>query len=101
MSNYESLAALATQMRIAADQGDWDQVIRLEQQCNLHVAQIKSSDETTLPDEPELQNTIQLIKKILADNADIRHQTEARMIQLKSLIESKRQERRLNEAYGQ
>jgi flagellar protein FliT len=98
--NYESLFAITSQMRNAAVLGEWDQLIGLEQQCSKHVSNMKPVDATAQLDEPTRQLKIQLIKKILADDAEIRNRTESWMGQLQRIIQSNRQEQRLQRAYG-
>ncbi len=100
VSNYESLSALTSQMRDAAARGEWDQLIQLEQRCSQHVATMKPMDAAVKLDEPARQRKIQLIKKILADDAEIRSRTEMWMGQLQRIIQSNRQEQRLHRAYG-
>jgi flagellar protein FliT len=100
ITNYESLSAITSQMRDAAVHGEWDQLIGLEQQCSQHVATMKPVDATAMLDEPARQRKIQLIKKILADDAEIRNRTETWMGQLQRIIQSNRQEQRLHQAYG-
>lgn len=100
ISNYESLSTLTGQMLAAANQGAWDQLIDLEQQCSLHVANMKRSEELPELDEATRQLKIQLIKKILADDAQIRSRTEGWMAQLQRIMQSNKQEQRINQAYG-
>lgn len=98
--NYESLSAITAQMREAAVQGEWDQLVNLEQQCSRHVASMKPLDQSIVLDESSRQRKIQLIKKILADDAEIRNHTETWMRQLCNIMQSGRQEQRLHQAYG-
>lgn len=100
IDNYNSLSTLTSQMLVAATQGEWDQLIELEQQCSRQVAKIKQADDEPPPDEPSRQRKIQLIRKILADDAQIRNRTEAWMGQLSNIMQSNKQEQRLNQAYG-
>lgn len=100
ISNYESLSAITSRMREAAVHGEWDTLIGLEQQCSRHVASMKPVDAATALDETSRQRKIQLIKKILADDAEIRNRTEVWMGQLQSIMQSNRQEQRLQRAYG-
>lgn len=100
ISNYESLSAITTRMRDAAVHGEWDTLADLEQQCSRHVATMKPADAATTLDETSRQRKIQLIKKILADDAEIRNHTEAWMGQLQRIMQSNRQEQRLHQAYG-
>ena len=98
--NYESLSALTGQMRAAATTGEWDHLIDLEQQCSLQVATMRTAGEKPALDETARRQKIQLIKKILADDAEIRNHTESWMGQLQRIMQSNRQEQRLNQAYG-
>jgi len=100
ISNYESLASLTGAMRTAAVGGEWDALIGLEQQCSRQVAIMKSSEQQTGLDETSRQQKIKLIKKILADDAEIRNRTESWMGQLQRIMQSNRQEQRLNQSYG-
>ncbi|HUW76454.1 MAG TPA: flagellar protein FliT [Gallionella sp.] len=100
ITNYESLSVLTAQMRDAAMHGDWDQLVQLEQQCSRHVVIMKTADAETELDEPARQRKIELIKKILVDDADIRNRTEKWMGQLQHIMQSNRHEQRLHQAYG-
>lgn len=100
IANYESLSAITAQMRDAAVHGEWDQLVALEQRCSQHVAAMKPVDAAVTLDEPARQRKIQLIKKILADDAEVRGRTEAWMIQLQHILYSNRQEQRLQQVYG-
>ncbi len=100
IKNYESLSSITSQMRDAAVHGEWDQLVNLEQQCSQHVATMKPVDTAAKLDEPTRQRKIQLIKKILADDAEIRNHTETWMGQLQQIMQSNRQEQRLQQAYG-
>ena len=100
ITNYESLYALTAQMREAAVRGEWDQLIDLERQCQKYVAAMKQADASTTLDEPSRQRKAQIIKNILAHDADIRSRTVAWMGQLQRIMQSNRQEQRLQQAYG-
>lgn len=100
ITHYESLYTLTEQMHEAAVRGEWDQLIDLEQKCREEVAAIQPLDEKITLDEQARQYKAQLIKKILAQDADIRSRTQAWMGQLQNIIQSTRQERRLLQAYG-
>jgi flagellar protein FliT len=100
ISNYESLSTLTGQMLAAASQGEWDQLIELEQQCSLHVAKMKLAEDLPELDDATRQRKIQLIKKIFADDAQIRSRTEGWMEQLQHILQSNKQEQRINQAYG-
>jgi len=100
ITNYESLSAVTSQMSDAAMHGEWDHLISLEQQCSRIVSAMKIADASATLDEPARQRKIQLIKKILADDAAIRMRTEAWMGQLQRIMQSNHQAQRLQQAYG-
>ncbi len=100
ITNYESLSLLTSQMRDAALHGEWDQLVRLEQQCSQHVVTMKTADAGVELDGPSRLRKIELIKGILADDAVIRSRTEKWIVQLQSIMQSNRHEQRLHQAYG-
>jgi flagellar protein FliT len=100
ITHYESLSTLTEQMHEAAMRGEWDHLVDLEQQCRLEVAAIKPLDAVATLDEQARQHKAQLIRKILAHDADIRSRTQAWMEQLQNAMQSNRQEQRLQQAYG-
>jgi flagellar protein FliT len=97
---YETVASISEQMLAAARNGDWDELAALEARCSGHVAALKTS-------EPPIQlvgtvrdRKVAIIKKILADDREIRNITEPWMNKLSRLINSTGTERKLNNAYG-
>ena len=100
VTNYESLSHLTGQMREAAEQGKWDDLVVLENRCSQHVETMKPVDVVAALDESARQRKIQLIKKILADDAVIRSRTEVWMEQMQRIMSSNRQEQRLQHAYS-
>lgn len=100
ISNYESLSILTGQMREAAVHGEWDQLIGLEQRCSKHVATMKPVDATATLDETARLRKIQLIRKIMADDRDIRNRTEGWMAQLQRIMQSNRQGQLIQQIYS-
>jgi flagellar protein FliT len=100
IEDYESLSALTHKMRIAAEQGEWDKVLVLEPQCERCIASLQSADELSLLDETSQPHKVELINKILADDAEIRQRTATWMSQLQRIMQSNRQEQKINQAYG-
>lgn len=100
IAHYESLSTLTEQMNEAAIHGEWDHLIDLEQQCRQELAAIMPLDATSTLDERARQHKAQLIRKILAHDADIRSRTQAWMAQLQNIMQSTRQEQRLQQTYG-
>lgn len=100
ISQYESLSDLTSQMRDAAVQGEWDKLANIQLLCSRQVAAMRPVDTNTALDDFNRQRKIWLIKKILADDAEIRSHTEVWMVQLQRIMQSNSQERRLLQAYG-
>ncbi|OIR11443.1 flagellar protein FliT [mine drainage metagenome] len=98
LEEYQRLSGITGQMRDAAAGGEWDRLISLEQECKRKVDEIKPRD--VVPSNPEERaQKIALLKKILADDADIRSRTESWMEQLQRIMHSNRSEQRLQQTY--
>lgn len=100
IDHYESLSNLTGRMLVAANEGEWDQLIELEQQCSRRISDIRTTDDELAADEATRKRKIQLIRQILANDAQIRSRTEGWMHQLKRIMQSNKQEQRLNKTYG-
>jgi flagellar protein FliT len=100
ITHYESLSTLTEQMHEAAMHGEWDHLVDLERQCRQELAVIMPLDATSALDERARQYRAQLIRKILAHDADIRSRTQTWMVQLQNIMQSTRQEQRLQQTYG-
>jgi flagellar protein FliT len=98
LEDYQRLSGITGQMREAATDGKWDRLISLEQECSRKVEEIKPRD--CIPSNPdERAQKLALLKKILADDADIRSRTEGWMEQLQRIMQSPRSEQRLQQTY--
>lgn len=98
IQRFESILALANRMRAAADLSEWDQLVELEQEYSRRVADLSSTID--MPDDATRMQLIQILRRILANDAEIRSRAEIRIGQLAGDIQSNRQEQRLNQAYG-
>lgn len=99
IENYRHLSLITSLMREAAQQQEWDQLVELEQQCSQHVESMKQLDMASL-DEDTRRQKIDLITRILADDAAIREQTMPWMTKLQNMIQSTRSEQKLLQTYG-
>jgi len=98
IEDYQRLSGITGQMREAAAGGEWDRLIALEKDCKRKVDEIKPHD--VIPTNPdERAQKLALLKKILADDADIRSRTESWMEQLQRIMQSPRSELRLQQTY--
>ena len=100
IENYEFLSSITAQMRMAATHGQWDQLMELEKQCSQHVEIMKTHDIDIPSNESTRLRKVELIRKILADDAEIRNHTEPWVAQLQRIMHSAGQERRLQQTYS-
>lgn len=99
IDNYQHLSNITSQMRTAAAQGEWDQLVELELQCSQYVETMKQQDLAPMDESVRLKK-VALIRKILADDAAIREQTVPWMAQLQRIIQSSRSEQLVKQAYS-
>jgi flagellar protein FliT len=100
ISIYENVAEITDRMLDAAKSADWDLLTELEMTCYTQVQEIKNKD-TNLELPLEIKNRkIAIIKKILADDREIRNITEPWMLQLSKLMKNSESNRKLSQSYG-
>ena len=99
VDTYETMAVIADQMLRAANDSDWDRLALLEQQCALHVRQLKASEPQPLAG-PQRVKKVDAIRRMLAADRQIRDLTTPWMARLSALINNTSTERRVARAYG-
>lgn len=100
ISLYETVAIITDQMLAAARVGDWDQLIALESRCASHVSVLRDGESPAPLAGSVRDQKVRIIKKILADDREIRNITEPWMKQLAGLMQSAGTERKLSQAYS-
>lgn len=100
LSEYAAVAELTGQMRAAAEAGEWDELVVLEQRCSVHVDLLKRSEAAVELNPTGRQAKIDCIRRILADDRRIRDLTTPWMAQLSALLNNSGTQRRLAHAYG-
>ncbi|MFC5461690.1 flagellar protein FliT [Massilia niabensis] len=100
LSEYATVAELTGQMLAAAEAGDWDHLVVLEQRCTAHVDILKRSEAAVELNSSGRQAKIDCIRRILADDRRIRDLTMPWMAQLSAMINNSGTQRRLANAYG-
>ena len=102
ISLYEKVAEITGDMLNAARTGNWDLLNELEHSCNHQVEAIREHDLTSMVSisEETRHKKVLLIKKILADDREIRALTEPWMQHLASLMKNSSTTRKLSQAYG-
>jgi flagellar protein FliT len=100
VNTYARMAELTERMLAAARAGDWDQLVALEQQVAAQARRLQQ-DEPRQPLQGELrERKVDLIRRMLTADREIRDLTMPWMAQLSALISSAGTERRLVNAYG-
>ena len=100
ISLYESVADLTDQMLVAARQEDWVLLSKLEADCAHVVNALKTMEASVKLTEDRRERKIKILKKILADDKDIRNLTDPGLKKLSALIQNTSTERKLASAYG-
>jgi flagellar protein FliT len=100
ISLYENVARITDRMLNAARKADWDLLAALETDCSSTVEALKSNEFSTELAPDIRSKKIQIIKRILADDKEIREITEPWMLQLANLMKNSESSRKLSVAYG-
>ncbi len=95
LQTYEALAHISQQMLCAARNAEWDLLIRLELDCRSLVADLSNQ---TMQEATHVRRQ-EIIRQILADDAEIRDLTEPWMAQSKQFLTSLKLEHKLMQAY--
>ncbi|MBI3284467.1 MAG: flagellar protein FliT [Burkholderiales bacterium] len=100
ISLYENVAVITSHMLDAARTGDWELLARLERDCTSRVQSIRDNEiPIELPADMR-DKKIRIIKKILADDREIRDITEPWMARLSDLMKNSGTTRKLAQTYG-
>ena len=102
IETYETILAITQQMLSAARTANWDLLVCREQECRQLVERLMSAcsgNEIVL--EPQVRKRkVEIIRKVLADDAEIRNLTDPWMHRLQHLLASVGKERKLHAAYN-
>lgn len=96
---YEAMVVITDQMVLAATNNDWDRMVLLEQQCALHLRQLKDIEPQPLAGTERVRK-VNAIRRMLDGDRKIRDLTTPWMARLSALINNTGTERRLARAYG-
>ena len=101
ISAYERILAITGLMLAAARQGDWERLTELERRCRAEVEGLIAlgDGQPKLP-EPLRQRKTQIIRSVLADDAEIRRITQPGMAQIEQMIGNIGNQRKLTKSYG-
>ena len=98
IQHYETMARATAAMLAAAREQRWDDLVAAEQDCADSVSRLRALGETAL-DEPLRRRKYDLIRTVLAHDAEIRLHTQPWLAKLESFLTGTAASRRLAEAY--
>lgn len=96
---YASISVKTGEMLDAAINGDWDKLIALEQDCRALIEILRLADSGSDKSTAFLQRRGDFIRKVLADDAEIRKYTEPWMTKIQIYLGNARREQQLQRAY--
>lgn len=96
---YENVATITDQMLKAALNSNWELLTKLEARCTAQAKLINETSEQVILADPERQQKIRIIKKILADDKQIRDLIEPRMNFLSDLMRAAKSKSQVTKAY--
>jgi flagellar protein FliT len=98
MQHYESIGRMSASMLEAARSGDWDSLAEVQQNCAEAVDALRQLPEPQL-DAGQRQRKTEIIRKVLAEDAQVRDLTQPRMAELDLLLRGIQAQRNLGQAY--
>lgn len=99
IESYKSISALTGEMVMAASAGDWDGLTELERTCRAKVEELKLMKEGALMNPSDKKQKVEVIKKILADDARIRELAEPWMNNLHAILSASYKGKLVKKAY--
>lgn len=101
VARYTRMADASSRMLSAAREDDWDEVCAVEQECAAIVAELSRMGDLS-PSDPELrQQKLGLMKRVLADDAEIRLLSQPWLRKLEAILRAPDMATRLGRAYGE
>ena len=97
---YSKVAEITQEMLLAARHEDWEKLVDLESRCAEQIETLKHNDDNETLSPSAREQKIDLIKKILSDDREIRDIVQPRLARLSAMISSAGNQRKLNHAYN-
>jgi flagellar protein FliT len=99
LTTYERIAGVTRQMLAAAQAAQWDRLTALERECSALFVPLVAHDREQPTGRDYVRRKAELIRGILADDAQIRLLVEPQLDNLSALLGSTRQQQRLARTY--
>jgi flagellar protein FliT len=90
LDHYEAIARASQRMLDAAKESDWDEVTRQEERSRTLIAALKAASLDAPLRPADNRRRMELLRRILADDAEIRGRADPWLKQLERLIASPR-----------
>jgi flagellar protein FliT len=100
LDHYERIREVTGKMVAAAKRADWDHLVDLEESCRSLTQSLMEAERGVQLPPPMLERKVELIRTVLADDAEIRNLTEPWMQRLQELIQGVDLSRRVRITYG-
>jgi flagellar protein FliT len=85
-AHYEAIATLSNRMLVAAREGEWTNLKTMQGTYREMIEQLKEVDSASTLDDAARARKLDLVKKILADDAAIRDLTSPSLARLSALF---------------
>jgi flagellar protein FliT len=100
LSYYESISQVLKSMLHAAQNGEWERLLEAEQSCSRLVARLRAIGDHHEPlDAAGQRRKSEIIRQVLAADAQIRDLAQPRLCELETLLRGSRASRQLKHAY--
>jgi len=100
VSVYETMVGITDRMLDAAGANEWDHLAELEQECAACVRRLKADGDQQPLADGQRQRKVDAIRRMLANDRQIRDLAQPWMAQLSAMISNTTTERRVARAYG-
>jgi flagellar protein FliT len=90
LSYYEAIERASADMLVAARNGNWDEVVRLEGACVLLISQLKNAARDQQLNGDQARTKSRIMQRILINDAEIRHLAEPWLQELEQTLAGKR-----------
>jgi flagellar protein FliT len=87
---YEAIERASADMLVAARDGNWDEVVRLEGACVLLISQLKNAARDQQLSGDQARTKSRIMQRILINDAEIRHLAEPWLQDLEQTLAGKR-----------
>ncbi|MCX7961781.1 MAG: flagellar protein FliT [Burkholderiales bacterium] len=95
---YEAIGAASRRMLEAARAGDWDALVEAEARCAALVAEARAAAPAPLGAD-EQQRKAEILRRVLADDAEIRRHLQPRLAALEAMLLGARNAERAQRLY--